>query len=334
MTSSGRASALRASSVSASTKSVIPWTSACVRRSSTLPLRHASAFASEGPACFDGFREREEALRRVAPAVQEDVLDPLEEILRDLLVDGELARVHDAHVEARADRVVEERRVHRLTDGRVAAERERHVRDPAGDLGEGKRLPDPARRLEEGERVAVVLFDTRRDREDVRVEDDVLGGEADLLREDPVRAGGDRELPFHGRRLAVLVERHHDHGGPVAAHEAGVRLERLLALLEAEGVHDGLALQAPQARLDHVPLRAVEHDRELRDVRLGRDEAQEPRHRGRSRPAFPRPCRRRGRSRRPRPAGARRRARPRSRPRGRASRTSASPSRSSARRRR
>jgi hypothetical protein len=37
-------------------------------------------------------------------------------------------------------------------------------------------------RLEVVEPVAVVLLDAGRDREDVRVEDDVLGREADLLR--------------------------------------------------------------------------------------------------------------------------------------------------------
>ena len=69
-------------------------------------------------------------------------------------------------------------------------------------------------------------------------------------------------------------------GGAVAADEARVAPERLLALLQADRVHDGLALQALQPRLDHVPLRAVEHDRQLRDVRLGREEVQEARHRG------------------------------------------------------
>ena len=144
----------------------------------------------------------------------------------------------------------------------------------------GRRRLDALRGLEEVQRVRVVLLDARRDREDVRVEDDVLGREADLLREDAVRALGDRDLALDGRRLPLLVERHDDHGGAVAADEAGVAPERLLALLQADRVHDGLALQALQPRLDHVPLRAVEHDRQLRDVRLGREEVQEPRHRG------------------------------------------------------
>ena len=61
-----------------------------------------------------------------------------------------------------------------------------------------------------------------RDREDVRVEDDVLGREADLVDEQAVRALADRDLPLDRVRLALLVERHHDDAGAVAAHGAGL----------------------------------------------------------------------------------------------------------------
>ena len=77
--------------------------------------------------------ELDEALGRVGAAVEDHVLDALEQLLRDLLVDAELPGVDDAHVEAGLDRVVEERRVHRLAHEVVAAEREREVRDAAGD---------------------------------------------------------------------------------------------------------------------------------------------------------------------------------------------------------
>ena len=63
----------------------------------------------------------------VGPAVEQHVLDVLEQVLGDLLVDLELAGVDDAHVEPGPDRVVEERGVHRLADHVVAAEGERDV---------------------------------------------------------------------------------------------------------------------------------------------------------------------------------------------------------------
>ncbi len=66
---------------------------------------------------------------------------------------------------------------------------------------------------------------------------------------------------------------------PKSRARARVLEEGVLALLEADRVDDALSLDAPEARLEHRPARAVEHDREPRDLRLGRDQVEEPRHR-------------------------------------------------------
>ena len=55
-------------------------------------------------------------------------------------------------------------------------------------------LPDPARRLDEGDAVAVVLLHAGGDGEDVRIEDDVLRRKADAVDQDVVGARGDRRL--------------------------------------------------------------------------------------------------------------------------------------------
>ena len=54
-------------------------------------------------------------------------------------------------------------------------------------------------------------------------------------------------------------------------HLARMREERLLAFLEADRVHDALALDALEAGLDDRPLRRVDHHRHARDVGLGGD---------------------------------------------------------------
>ncbi len=61
-------------------------------------------------------------LGRVGPAVEQHVLDELQQVLGDLLVDLEHAGVDDAHVEPGLDRVIEKRRVHGLAHDIVAAE--------------------------------------------------------------------------------------------------------------------------------------------------------------------------------------------------------------------
>ena len=77
-------------------------------------------------------------------------------------------------------------------------------------------------RLDEVDRVAVVLLDAGGDGEDVRIEDDVLGREADRLGQQPVRALADLDLALDRVGLPLLVERHHDDGRAVAPHLAGL----------------------------------------------------------------------------------------------------------------
>ena len=113
------------------------------------------------PRCASGDSGRvlDEPFGRLRIAVEENVLDALEQRRLDVLVHGELPRVHDAHVEPGADRVVEERSVHRLANGVVPAKREREVRDPAGDESAGAALLEEGNRFDERLREAGVLFD-------------------------------------------------------------------------------------------------------------------------------------------------------------------------------
>ena len=53
-------------------------------------------------------------------------------------------------------------------------------------------------------------------REDIGIEDDVLGRKADLLDQDVVGALADLDLALARVGLALFVERHHHHGGAVA----------------------------------------------------------------------------------------------------------------------
>ena len=124
-----------------------------------------------------------------------------------------------------------------------------------------------------------MLFDPSRDGEDVGVEDDVLGVVSGLLDEQLVRALADADLALQRVRLALLVEGHHHDRGAIFANQPRLLQKGLFALLEADRVAHALALQALQSRLEHGPLGAVDHDRDARDLRLGRDEIEEARHR-------------------------------------------------------
>ena len=224
-------------------------------------------------------RRFEQPVGRIRAAVEDHILAQLTQLRIDVVVERELPGVDDPHVHAGADGVVEEHRVHRLTHRLVAAEGERQVRDAARDVHQRHLLLDAPRRLDVGEPVAVVLLDARRDREDVGIEDDVLGREADLLCQELVGALADRDLAIGGVGLPLLVEGHDHDGGAVAQDLLGVLQKGPLALLHADRVDDGLALHALEAGLDHAPLGAIDHERHARDVGLGRDEIEERRHR-------------------------------------------------------
>ncbi len=222
----------------------------------------------------------QQALRSIRAAVENDILADLAQLGIDLVVDRELAGVDDAHVHPRLDGVVEEHRVHRLAHRLVSAEGERQVRDAARDMRVGQRSAYPPRRLDEGDAVAVVLVDAGRDRKDVGVEDDVLRREADFLCQELVGARADRHLALERVRLALLVERHDHDRRAVAAHEARMMQERLLAFLHRDGVDQALALQALEAGFDDREFRRIDHHRHAGDVRLGGDEIEELDHRG------------------------------------------------------
>ena len=138
MTSSGRAYFSRASSVSAFTKASIPRTSACDSRSSTVPLRQASStFASTAPPRFLPFSDSPSVTSRSVAsgrAVQQHIFHVLQQHLVHLLVNLQHPRIHDAHVQPRANRVIQKRRVHRLAHHVVPAIAKADIADPPAHL--------------------------------------------------------------------------------------------------------------------------------------------------------------------------------------------------------
>ena len=63
----------------------------------------------------------------------------------------------------------------------VTPERERHVGNTAGNHGMGQVLTNPLGGFDKIDGVVVVLFDTRGDGENIRVEDDVFRREANFV---------------------------------------------------------------------------------------------------------------------------------------------------------
>ena len=136
---------------------------------------------------FDGFCEGHQTFGGIRTAVQQHILDEFEQVFRDFFIDGQLAGIHDAHVETGLDGVIEKGRMHRFAHDVVAAERKRDIADAAADFAPGKMLLDPPRRLDEIHRIIVVLLDPGGDGQNVGIENNVLRTESR-----PVPSGSDR----------------------------------------------------------------------------------------------------------------------------------------------
>ena len=179
---------------------------------------------------LDGFGELDQPFGGVGPAIEQHVFDALQQILGNFFVDRQLAGVDDAHIHAGANGVVQERRVHGFADDIVAAERERDVAHAAGNFAAGQFLFDSPRGFDEIQRVAVVLLDAGADGEDVRIENNVAGREADFLGQQFVRPVADGQFVIDFGGLAGFVEGHHDDGRRRSAAPSGHDAETLLRL--------------------------------------------------------------------------------------------------------
>src|SRR5271166_290163 len=224
------------------------------------------------------FAKLHQPLCGVGTAIQQYVFDQHLQLGVDLLIDFEHSGIDDAHVRARRNGVVEEGGVHGLANLVIAAKAEGDVRDSAANFRMRQVGLDPARGVDEIDRVVVVLLHAGGDGEDIRIEDDVFGRKADLVDQDSIGALADSDLVFVGCGLALLVEGHHHHGGTVLEHGGSVSAEFFFAFLERDRVDDALALQALQTRLDDFPFRGVHHEGHLGNLGLARQQLQEARH--------------------------------------------------------
>ena len=116
------------------------------------------------------------------------------------------------------------------------------------------------------------------DGEDVEVKNNIPRREIRLLNEQLVGALGDGHLFLHRGGLSFFVKRHHNRRRAITPAQARLFQKLLLAGLEADGVHDALALQTFQAFLQNGPFGAVHHHRHAGDVRIHGEQVEKAPH--------------------------------------------------------
>ena len=221
---------------------------------------------------FESVGDFQQAFSRVRAAIQHHIFDAFAQVGFQIVVQRQRAGVDDAHVHARFDGVVQKHDVDRLTHQLVAAERERHVGDAAGDMAQREAAFELARGFDEGHRVIVVFLNAGRDREHIGIENNIFGWKTNAFGQQRVGARTDLDLARDGIGLTLFVEGHHHHRRAVAAHQPRLTQEFRLAFLHRDGIDDAFALQTFQAGFDHAEFRAVHHHRNTRDIRFGGDQ--------------------------------------------------------------
>ena len=70
--------------------------------------------------------------------------------------------------------------------------------------------------LDEVHRVGVVLFNAGCNGKNIGIKNDVFRRKSNRVYQDAVAPFANLHFPLDGVRLAFFIERHHDHGSPVA----------------------------------------------------------------------------------------------------------------------
>ena len=205
--------------------------------------------------------ESHQTLCRISPSVQQHILNQFEQVARNLLVDLQHACIDNSHVQPRPNRVKQERGMHRFAHRIVASETERNVRHTPAHPRVWQVFFDPTRGFQEVDGVVAMLLDSSRNREDVGIKNNVLRRELSLINKQPVGTLANLYSALERIRLTLLIKGHHNHSRPQATHFPRGFQKLLLTFLQRNRVHNRLALNALQPRLDHAPLGGIHHQR-------------------------------------------------------------------------
>src|ERR1700746_518038 len=147
----------------------------------------------------------------------------------------------------------------RLAHGVISAERERNIAYTAAHPAMGQMLFDPSRRFDKRDRVFRMLFNAGADRQNVRIENDILRRKSDFFRKDPISAGTDLDFASDRVRLAGLVKCHYHHRGAIPADSLGLAPKLLFSFFEADRVYYPFSLDRLEPSFENTPFGTINH---------------------------------------------------------------------------
>ena len=144
--------------------------------------------------------------------------------------------------------------MHRLAHMVVAAEGKRNVTNTTAYTGVGEVRLDPPSGFNKSDRVFVMFLDARGDSENIRIENDILWRESNLVDKDAVGTLANFGFALQRVSLPLLVKGHHDCRRTISHDQLRLSLEFFRPFFKADRIHDALALHATQPSLNDLPL--------------------------------------------------------------------------------
>ena len=228
--------------------------------------------------CLQPFGRFYQPFGRIRTTVEYYIFDTFQDVGRNIGIQYGRSRIDNPHIHSLTDGMIQKDCMHRLADIVVSTERERQVADSPAHMSSRQIPANPSGRFNEIHRIIVMLFDTRRYSQYIRVEDDILWTEIHHLSQNPVRPFADLYLPVKGISLPFFIESHHNDCRTVLLDQAGVFDELFFTFLQGDGVDNTFTLHTLQSGEDNLPFRRVNHYRNPGNIRLGSHQIQESSH--------------------------------------------------------
>ena len=203
--------------------------------------------------CLQPFGRFYQPFGRIRTTVEYYIFDTFQDVGRNIGIQYGRSRIDNSHIHSLTDGMIQKDCMHRLADIVVPTERERQVTDSPAHMSSRQIPANPSGRFNEIHRIIVMLFDTRRYSQYIRVEDDILRTEIHHLSQNPVRPFANLYLPGKGIGLSFLIESHHNDRRTVLLNEPGVFDELFFTFLQGDGVDNTFTLHTLQSGEDNLP---------------------------------------------------------------------------------
>ena len=160
----------------------------------------------------------------------------------------------------------------------VTAEREGYIGNTTTYFGKRHQLFDLAGGFNKINRIIVVFLNTGCNSKNVWIKNDILWIKTNLFSKNFISAVTDLHFTLFGISLSYFIKRHYNYSCTIGFTGKCLFNKLCFPFFHGDGVHDATALYTFQSGFNDLEFRAVDHDRDLGNVRFALNEVHESGH--------------------------------------------------------